>query len=104
MDNLTIFGKEIIDQNSIDQIKRCITDEDIAVLTADAHYGYGHPIGGAIAYKNKISLSGVGFDIACGNMAVKLPVMAADIKDWKAVGRQINCSFHLEWVGSIIHR
>jgi tRNA-splicing ligase RtcB (3'-phosphate/5'-hydroxy nucleic acid ligase) len=79
MTNLTIFGAEIIDKNSIDQIKRCITDEDIAVLTADAHYGYGHPIGGAVAYKNKISLSGVGFDIACGNKAVKTTVQANEI-------------------------
>ena len=79
MDNLTIFGSEIIDQNSIDQIKRCITSEDIAVLTADAHYGYGHPIGGAVAYKNKISLSGVGFDIACGNKAVRTNIKATEI-------------------------
>lgn len=79
MENLTIFGEEIIDKNSIDQIKNCITPEDIAVLTADAHYGYGHPIGGAVAYKNKISLSGVGFDIACGNKAVRTDIRAQDI-------------------------
>ena len=42
--------------------------EDIAVINADAHYGYSHPIERAVAYKDKISLSGVGFDIACGNM------------------------------------
>ncbi len=78
MDNLTIFGKEIIDENSISQIKNCISDGDIAVLTADAHYGYGHPIGGAIAYKDKISLSGVGFDIACGNMAVRTDILVDD--------------------------
>lgn len=79
MKNLTIFGEEIIDHNSVAQIKNCISDEDIAVLTADAHYGYGHPIGGVVAYKNKISLSGVGFDIACGNKAVKTNVLASDI-------------------------
>jgi tRNA-splicing ligase RtcB len=79
MTNLTIFGEEIIDKNSIEQIQRCITDEDIAVLTADAHYGYGHPIGGAVAYKNKISLSGVGFDIACGNKAVRTDIKADEI-------------------------
>lgn len=79
MNNLTIFGEEIIDKNSIDQIKNCFTGEDIAVLTADAHYGYGHPIGGAIAYKNKISLSGVGFDIACGNKAVRTEIKAKEV-------------------------
>lgn len=65
---------------------------DKVVLCADGHLGYGHPIGGVAAYKDRISISGVGFDIACGNMAVKLPVLADDIKDWKAVGRQINRS------------
>jgi tRNA-splicing ligase RtcB len=76
---LTIFGKELIDENSIRQINNCFGEEDIAVLTADAHYGYGHPIGGAVAYKNKISLSGVGFDIACGNKAVRTDIPANSI-------------------------
>lgn len=79
MQNLTIFGEEIIDQKSITQIKSCISEEDIAVLTADAHYGYGHPIGGAVAYRNKVSLSGVGFDIGCGNKAVRTNIMADDV-------------------------
>lgn len=76
-----IFGKEIIDKGAIDQLYNCIqSPEDLAVLTADAHYGYNHPIGGAIAYKDKISLSGVGFDIACGNKAVKTNIRAKDIQ------------------------
>jgi tRNA-splicing ligase RtcB len=79
MENLTIFGKELIDANSIGQIKNCLGKEDIGVLTADAHYGYGHPIGGAVAYKNKISLSGVGFDISCGNKAVRTTLRSAEI-------------------------
>lgn len=75
-----IFGESIIDKAAIDQIYKCIqSPNDIAVLTADAHYGYNHPIGGAIAYKDKISLSGVGFDIACGNKAVKTNIQVADI-------------------------
>jgi len=76
---LTIFGRELIDDNSVAQIERCYREGDIAVLTADAHYGYGHPIGGAVAYRNKISLSGVGFDIACGNKAVRTDAKAADV-------------------------
>ncbi len=48
MKNLTVFGKEIIDQKCIDQINNCIGPEDIGVLTPDAHYGYGHPIGVAM--------------------------------------------------------
>lgn len=80
MQNLTIFGKEIIDEKSISQIKNCIGPKDLGVLTADAHYGYGHPIGGAVAYKDHISLSGVGFDIACGNKAVRTNIKASEIK------------------------
>jgi len=75
-----IFGKEIIDQACIDQLNNCFDkEEDIAVLTADAHKGYAHPIGGAVAYKNHISVSGVGFDIGCGNKAVRTNVKASDI-------------------------
>lgn len=79
MKNITVFGKEIIDQKCITQIENCISENDIAVLTADAHYGYGHPIGGAIAYKDKVSISGVGFDIACGNKAVRTNIKVTDI-------------------------
>ncbi|MDQ3015223.1 MAG: RtcB family protein [Bacteroidota bacterium] len=79
MSHLTIFGEHLIDEKSISQIRNCFGEEDLAVLTADAHYGYGHPIGGAVAYKNHISLSGVGFDIACGNMAVRTEIKADEI-------------------------
>lgn len=80
MHNLTIFGRELIDEQPIRQIERCITSErDIAVLNADAHYGYGHPIGGAVAYMDRISLSGVGFDIACGNYAVRTDITVKEI-------------------------
>lgn len=40
-------------------------------LCADGHLGYSMPIGGVVAYDGAISPTGVGFDIACGNMAVK---------------------------------
>ena len=80
MKQVKIFGEEIIDSKTIDQIKNCISSEDdLAVLTADAHYGYGHPIGGAIAYKDKVSLSGVGFDIGCGNKAVRTNLIAEEM-------------------------
>ena len=44
------------------------------MLCADGHKGYAQPIGGVVAYKDKISLSGVGFDIACGNLAIRTDV------------------------------
>lgn len=78
--NIKIFGEEIIDQAAIDQLMKCTGIKDYGVLTADAHVGYGHPIGGAVAYRDQISLSGVGFDIACGNKAVRTDIKADDLK------------------------
>lgn len=79
MKNITVFGKEIIDEKCISQLENCVSENDIGVLTADAHFGYNHPIGGAVAYKNKLSVSGVGYDIGCGNMAVRTDILADDI-------------------------
>ena len=77
--HITIFGRDIIDHAAIEQLERCVGEDDIGVLNADAHHGYRHPIGGAVAYRDKISLSGVGFDIACGNKAVRTNVLARDV-------------------------
>lgn len=86
---LKIIGNH--EQNTIDQARNVLAKgADKFILCADGHKGYGHPIGGVAAYKDRISISGVGFDIACGNMAVKLPVKSSEISDWKAIGRQIN--------------
>jgi tRNA-splicing ligase RtcB (3'-phosphate/5'-hydroxy nucleic acid ligase) len=38
---------------------------------ADGHLGYVMPIGGVAAYRNAVSVVGVGFDIACGNAAIR---------------------------------
>ena len=38
--NILIFGKDLIEDDPVRQIERCITsDDDIAVINADAHYG-----------------------------------------------------------------
>lgn len=50
-----------------------------AVLCADHHKGYAMPIGGVIGYRNLVSPSAVGYDIGCGNMAVRTPLNAADV-------------------------
>ncbi len=48
-------------------------------LMADGHLGYVMPIGGVAAYENKVSVVGVGFDIACGNAAILTDFKRADI-------------------------
>ena len=69
---LTVFGQH--DQATLAQMRNCMRVDNVVggVLCADGHLGYAQPVGGVIAYENQISISGVGFDIACGNMAVQL--------------------------------
>jgi tRNA-splicing ligase RtcB len=68
-----------VDERALEQLKRCAEKADYAVLCADHHPGYSQPIGGAVGYKNHISPSGVGYDIACGNKAVLTDAMVDDI-------------------------
>ena len=76
---IKIYGEG--DRRAIEQLERCATSGDAvaAALMADHHVGYSQPIGGVVAYADKISPSGVGYDIACGNKAVMTDLMAADI-------------------------
>ncbi|WP_281884932.1 RtcB family protein [Paenibacillus sp. YYML68] len=50
------------------------------LLMADHHKGYSQPIGGVVAYDGQISPSGVGYDIGCGNKAVRTNLMADEVK------------------------
>ena len=50
-------------------------------LMADGHVGYVMPIGGVAAYDNAVSVVGVGFDIACGNAAIRTDMTVADLGD-----------------------
>jgi tRNA-splicing ligase RtcB len=69
------------DERTVSQLERCVQAEDGAagVLCADAHVGYSQPVGGAVAYRNHISVSGVGYDIGCGNKAVRTDLRHDDI-------------------------
>jgi tRNA-splicing ligase RtcB len=77
---LEIFGEH--DANTITQMRNCMSvgNAVAGVICADGHLGYAQPVGGVIAYEKQISISGVGFDIGCGNMAVKLDLKFADIE------------------------
>jgi tRNA-splicing ligase RtcB (3'-phosphate/5'-hydroxy nucleic acid ligase) len=78
---LTIFGEH--DEHTKEQMARCMSLGSVVggVLCADGHLGYAQPVGGVIAYEEHISVSGVGFDIACGNMAARLDVQREAIHD-----------------------
>jgi tRNA-splicing ligase RtcB len=73
-----VFGQH--DEATLKQIETCLeAGGERAVLCADGHKGYAQPIGGVVAYKDKISLSGVGFDIACGNLAILTDAKCCDV-------------------------
>lgn len=76
-----------IDSRAVDQLRRCIDEEDgaLGALCADGHVGYSQPIGGVVAYRDHISPSGVGYDIGCGNKAVRTNLSLADV--WSHIPR-----------------
>src|SRR5205085_7116948 len=63
-----IFGTH--DEKTLIQLRGVATRAAQVALMADGHTGYVMPIGGVAAYRNKVSVVGVGFDIACGNAAI----------------------------------
>ena len=80
LEDIKIFGEH--EESTLTQIRRSASNGSVrgAVLCADGHKGYAVPIGGVIAYEDKISPSGIGFDIACGNKAVRLDIPASKVR------------------------
>ena len=78
---LAIRGQPV-DEGALRQIECCLADDEAraGALCADHHLGYSMPIGGIIAYENAVSPSGVGYDIACGNKAIKTNLKASDVR------------------------
>jgi len=77
---ITVYGD--VDPRAVEQLARCAEAGDAlrGVLCADGHVGYSQPIGGALAYANHISPSGVGFDVACGNKACRTNIRYEDAR------------------------
>ena len=55
------------DEMTLAQLQRCLDHEDAVggAICADGHRGYSQPVGGVVAYREHVSVSGVGYDIAC---------------------------------------
>jgi tRNA-splicing ligase RtcB (3'-phosphate/5'-hydroxy nucleic acid ligase) len=70
-----------VDERSRQQLETCMKagDAEFGVLCADHHPGYSQPIGGGIAYEGYVSPTGVGWDIGCGNKAVRTNLTAGDV-------------------------
>lgn len=78
INGVPVWGKPL--NNAVEQALRCAQTAAYVALMADHHLGYSQPIGGVVAYRDKVSPSGVGYDIACGNKAVLLDKGWADIE------------------------
>lgn len=72
-----IFGTH--DENTLAQLANVSQRARKVALMADGHLGYVMPIGGVAAYENAVSVVGVGFDIACGNAAIRTDRTLDDI-------------------------
>jgi tRNA-splicing ligase RtcB len=71
-----IFGQH--DAKTLEQFHEIEKHAERAALRADGHAGYSMPIGGVAAYDNAVSITGVGFDIACGNAAIRTDASLRD--------------------------
>jgi len=69
-----IFGNH--EKHTLLQLQDVASRAERAALMADGHFGYVMPIGGVAAYRNRASVVGVGFDIACGNAAIRTDLRA----------------------------
>src|SRR5438445_5144566 len=79
---MKIFGQH--DEGTIKQFDDVRSRAVDAALMADGHLGYVMPIGGVAAYLNQVSVVGVGFDIACGNAAIRTDLSAARLAPHRA--------------------
>jgi tRNA-splicing ligase RtcB len=64
-----VFGTH--EDKTLKQLADVASRATRVALMADGHLGYVMPIGGVAAYDQKVSVVGVGFDIACGNCAIR---------------------------------
>jgi tRNA-splicing ligase RtcB len=87
-----IFGQH--DPETLAQLADVATRAEHVALMADGHKGYVMPIGGVAAYRDQVSVVGVGFDIACGNAAIRTDLKADQFQpgDWTGIADAIAAS------------
>jgi len=74
---MLVFG--VHEENTLRQLAQVGERAEKVALMADGHVGYVMPIGGVAAYQDQISVVGVGFDIACGNAAIRTDLRLGDL-------------------------
>lgn len=87
-----VFGQH--EPETLAQLEDVATRAERAALMADGHKGYVMPIGGVAAYRDRVSVVGVGFDIACGNAAIRTDLTADQFRpqDWTGIADEIAAS------------
>ena len=75
---IPVWGRP--EAGALKQMVTCARSAHRTALMADHHLGYAVPIGGVVAYLDKVSPSGVGYDIACGNKAVQLDLKVDEVR------------------------
>lgn len=72
MQNVKIFGEEIIDPKAINQFYNALNEEWViqGALMPDSHLGYSLPIGGVVSTQCMVVPAWVGYDIGCGVCAI----------------------------------
>jgi tRNA-splicing ligase RtcB len=80
-----VFGTH--DQATIKQIEEVALTAERAVLCADGHKGYFMPIGGTAAYINAVSVTGIGYDISCGNAAIRTNLSIDSVGEYSSALR-----------------
>ena len=76
---MKIFGTH--DEQTIIQFQHVRENAVDAALMADGHVGYVMPIGGVAAYRDQVSVVAVGFDIGCGNAAIRTDMSLTSLGD-----------------------
>ena len=92
---MQIFGQH--EKQTLEQLARVARQAEHVALMADGHLGYVMPIGGVAAYQHQVSVAGVGFDIACGNAAIRTDLQLHDL-----ASRPGGLRRHLEQLGDEI--
>ncbi|HEV8265689.1 MAG TPA: RtcB family protein [Gemmatimonadales bacterium] len=73
-----IFGQH--EEKTLAQLRDVASRAERTALMADGHLGYVMPIGGVAAYRHQVSVVGVGFDIACGNAAIRTDLSRVQVE------------------------
>ena len=88
-DRVHVFGQH--EEGTLRQLEDVASRAERAALMADGHFGYIQPVGGVTAYDNKASVVGVGFDVGCGNCAIRTDVtLGALVRNPKHAEKELN--------------